>query len=51
MLKPRIDSTYSLQDAAQAHRAIESRGTIGKILLVPRPRRQKDQPATPPGPA
>lgn len=35
-LKPRIDSTYSLQDAAQAHRAIESRGTIGKILLVPR---------------
>ena len=50
-LKPRIDSTYSLQDAAQAHRAIESRGTIGKILLVPRPRRQKDQPATPPGPA
>ena len=45
-LKPRIDSTYRLQDAAQAHRAIEGRGTIGKVLLLPQQR--KDQPATPP---
>ena len=35
-LKPRIDSTFSLEDVAQAHRAIESRSTIGKILLLPR---------------
>lgn len=35
ILKPRIDSRFSLEDAAQAHRAIESRGTIGKVLLVP----------------
>jgi NADPH:quinone reductase len=35
-LKPRIDSTFPLADAAQAHRAIEGRGTIGKILLLPR---------------
>ena len=34
-LKPRIDSTFALEDAAQAHRAIESRGTIGKVLLLP----------------
>ncbi len=34
-LKPRIDSTFALADAAQAHRAIEGRGTIGKILLLP----------------
>ena len=45
-LKPRIDSAYRLRDAAQAHRAIESRCTIGKILLLPQQR--KDQPATPP---
>jgi len=35
-LKPRIDSTFTLEDASQAHRAIESRGTIGKVLLIPR---------------
>jgi NADPH2:quinone reductase len=34
-LKPRIDSTFSLEDAAMAHSAIESRNTIGKILLLP----------------
>jgi NADPH2:quinone reductase len=38
-LKPRIDSTFSLKDAAQAHRAIEGRGTIGKVLLVPQQRK------------
>lgn len=37
-LKTRIHSTFGLEDAAQAHRAIESRGTIGKILLLPHPR-------------
>jgi len=30
-IKPHIDSTFALEDAAQAHRAIESRGTIGKV--------------------
>ena len=34
-LKPRIDSTFALADAAAAHRAIEGRGTIGKVLLLP----------------
>jgi NADPH2:quinone reductase len=34
-LKPRIDSTFGLEEASQAHRALESRGTIGKILLLP----------------
>ena len=33
-LKPRIDSRFALEDAAAAHRAIESRGTMGKILLA-----------------
>ena len=32
-LKVRIDSTYPLADAAAAHRALEGRHTIGKLLL------------------
>ncbi len=30
-----IQSPYALADAAQAHRDLESRGTTGKLLLVP----------------
>jgi NADPH2:quinone reductase len=45
-LRPRIDSTFGLEDAAQAHRLLESRGTIGKVLLLPRQRPQR--PAKPP---
>ena len=33
-LKLRIDSTFPLADAAEAHRALESRKTAGKILLA-----------------
>jgi NADPH2:quinone reductase len=28
-----VDSTYPLAEAAEAHRALESRGTVGKVLL------------------
>jgi NADPH2:quinone reductase len=31
----RIDSTFALNDPAAAHRSIESRDTIGKVLLLP----------------
>jgi NADPH:quinone reductase len=34
-LKLRVDRTYPLADAAQAHRDLESRRTMGKLLLMP----------------
>ena len=34
-LKLNIWKTYSLKDAAQAHRDLESRKAMGKILLLP----------------
>jgi NADPH2:quinone reductase len=34
-LKLRLEHTYPLVDAAQAHRDLESRKTTGKLLLIP----------------
>jgi NADPH2:quinone reductase len=34
-LNVRIGATYPLADAAQAHRDLESRKTVGKLLLIP----------------
>src|ERR671913_1841155 len=34
-LNVRIGGTYSLEDAAQAHRDLEGRKTTGKLLLIP----------------
>jgi NADPH2:quinone reductase len=34
-LKVRIERTYSLAQAAEAHRALEGRATTGKVLLLP----------------
>jgi NADPH2:quinone reductase len=34
-LKLRIDKTFSLTEAAEAHRLLESRKTTGKLVLVP----------------
>jgi NADPH:quinone reductase len=34
-LKVRIDRRFPLADAAEAHRALTSRGTAGKVLLLP----------------
>jgi NADPH2:quinone reductase len=35
-LKLRIEHTYALAEAAQAHRDLEARKTTGKVLLVVR---------------
>jgi NADPH2:quinone reductase len=34
-LKPMVGGTYSLEDAAKAHEALEGRATMGKVLLLP----------------
>lgn len=34
-LKVRIDKTFPLKDAADAHRYVESRASAGKVLLIP----------------
>jgi NADPH2:quinone reductase len=34
-LKIRINQTYALKDAAQAHRDLQERKTTGSILLLP----------------
>lgn len=34
-VKPRIGARYALADAAEAHRALESRATTGSTLLIP----------------
>jgi NADPH2:quinone reductase len=34
-LKLRIQHTYSLEEAQQAHRDMEGRKTMGKLLLIP----------------
>ncbi|MFP3715183.1 quinone oxidoreductase family protein [Puerhibacterium sp. TATVAM-FAB25] len=34
-LDVRVGATYPLADAAEAHRALEGRGTTGKVLLLP----------------
>lgn len=35
VLKPRIGQTFRLEDAAEAHRALESRETVGSTVLLP----------------
>jgi NADPH:quinone reductase-like Zn-dependent oxidoreductase len=34
-IRPRIDSSYGFDRAADAHRRIQSRANVGKVLLVP----------------
>jgi NADPH2:quinone reductase len=36
-LKVRVSKSYSLNDAAQAYRDLEGRGTTGKLVLAIRP--------------
>jgi NADPH2:quinone reductase len=35
ILKVEVHKTYALRDAAQAHRDVEDRKTIGSVVLLP----------------
>jgi NADPH2:quinone reductase len=35
ILTARIERTYPLREAAQAHRDLEARRTIGSVVLIP----------------
>ncbi len=37
-VRPHVDSRYALEDASLAHAHIESRGNIGKVILIPGPK-------------
>jgi NADPH:quinone reductase-like Zn-dependent oxidoreductase len=34
-IRPRIDSAFSFEEAAQAHQRLQGRGSVGKVLLIP----------------
>jgi hypothetical protein len=34
-VKPRIDQVFKFEQAAEAHRRIQSRMNVGKVLFVP----------------
>jgi NADPH:quinone reductase-like Zn-dependent oxidoreductase len=34
-IRPRIDSTFPLEEAGRAHERLQGRGSVGKLLLVP----------------
>jgi NADPH:quinone reductase-like Zn-dependent oxidoreductase len=34
-IAPKVDSTFSFEQAGEAHTRLESRGNVGKVLLVP----------------
>jgi len=34
-IRPRIDSTFRLEEAGRAHERLQGRGSVGKLLLVP----------------
>ena len=34
-VKVQVNATFPLKDAAEAHRALESRGTTGSTVLIP----------------
>ena len=34
-IRPRVDSTFRLEEAGRAHERLQGRGSVGKVLLVP----------------
>ncbi|XP_030195967.1 synaptic vesicle membrane protein VAT-1 homolog [Gadus morhua] len=42
-IKPRIDSTYHFEEVADAMRRMQERQNIGKVLLLPEPKKEEEK--------
>ncbi|XP_071776427.1 synaptic vesicle membrane protein VAT-1 homolog [Centroberyx gerrardi] len=49
-IKPRIDSTYHFEEVGDAMRRMHERHNIGKVVLLPEPKKEEDKPKSNPEP-
>ncbi|XP_024242719.1 synaptic vesicle membrane protein VAT-1 homolog [Oncorhynchus tshawytscha] len=50
-IKPRIDSTYHFEQVGDAMRRMHERNNIGKVILLPEPKKEEEKPESNPEPA
>ncbi|KAF7642156.1 hypothetical protein LDENG_00263350 [Lucifuga dentata] len=49
-IKPRIDSCYHFEEVGDAMRRMHERQNIGKVILLPEPKKEEDKPQSSPEP-
>ncbi|KAM9837863.1 synaptic vesicle membrane protein VAT-1 homolog [Aulostomus maculatus] len=49
-IKPHIDSRYHFEEVADAMRRMHERQNIGKVILLPEPKKEEEKPASSPEP-